>query len=141
MTVRTVESLSKALASTFPDHRTFTFLKENKYWYVDLPGYLSQGGAKEDLQLKTGTDKLLTRFARGKNKVTLTIDTEPFEGADVLELTQLCNDKRGGAVYLMESSNGQHRSSLFWICDIALFVFGDLPEKIYIRERNPLAEN
>lgn len=137
MTVRTVESVSEMLASTYPDHRTYTFYKDDDGWYIDLPGYVKQGGDKEDLQLKAGTGKLLRKFARGKERVTLAIDTEPFDGADVLELTELCGDKRGGAIYLMESRYGPTHSSLFWICDIALFVFGDMPEKIYIRKTDP----
>lgn len=137
MPVRTIESVSEMLASTYPDHRTYTFHKEDNCWYIDLPEYLKQGGNKEDLQLKAGTSKLLKWFARGKEKVTLTIDTEPFDGANTLELTELCDDKRGGAIYLMDTSNGHPSSSLFWICDIALFVFGDMPERIYIRKKEP----
>lgn len=137
MTVRTIESVSEMLASTYPDHRTFTFYKQDDCWYIDLPEYLKQGGAKEDLQLRAGTDKLLKRFARSRNQVTLAIDTEPFEGADVLELAELRHDEKGGAIYRMVTINGQQHVANFWICDIALFVFGDMPEKIYIRETAP----
>lgn len=137
MTVRTIESVSGMLASTYPDHRTFTFYKEDDCWYIDLPQYLRQGGDKKDLQLRAGTDKLLKRFARGRVRVTLAIDTEPFEGADLLELAELRHDEKGGAIYRMESLNGQRQVANFWICDIALFVFGDMPEKIYIREIEP----
>lgn len=137
MTVRTIESVSEMLASTYPDHRTFTFHKQEDCWYIDLPEYLKQGGQKEDLQLRAGTDKLLKRFARGRNQVTLAIDTEPFEGADVLELAELRNDEKGGAIYQMETINGHRHVAHFWICDIALFVFGDMPERIYIRETDP----
>jgi hypothetical protein len=134
MTVRTIESVSEMLASAFPDHRTYTFYKEDNCWYIDLPGYIKQGGQKEDLQLRSGTDKLLKRFARGQDEVTLTIDTEPFEGADVLELAELRLDEKGGAIYRLETINGHRHVSNFWICDIALFVFGDMPERIYIRQ-------
>lgn len=134
MPVRTVESVSEMLASTFPDHRTYTFLKQDNCWYIDLPEYLKQGGDKEDLQLRAGTAKLLKSFAQGKEEVTLAIDTEPFDGANVLELTELCSDPKGGAIYQMETVNGQRHTSQFWICDIALFVFGDLPDRIYIRK-------
>lgn len=136
MPVRTFESVSYALTSGHSDPRTYTFIKENASWYIDLPEYLNQGGSKEDLQMRAGTNKLLTRLAAGRRQVTITIDTEPFEGAEVLQLVELCEAPRGGAIYLMQTCNGQQVGALLWICDIALFVFGDMPARMYVRKEN-----
>jgi hypothetical protein len=131
MQLRTVEAVREALRSGHHDQRTYTFAKEDTTWYIDLPGYLEQGGAKEDLRLRAGTNRLLTILAGKRRRVTVTIDTELFEGAEVLELVAHCEAPRGGAIYLMET--GRESSVLIWICDIALFVFGDMPTRIYFK--------
>lgn len=133
MQLRTVEAISNALSSGHPDERTYTFQKELGVWYIDLPEYLNGGGKKQDLRMRAGTNKLLSMLAPGQRKVTLSIDTEPFEGAELLELTDICEEPQGGAIYLMETCNGHEVNTLLWICDIVLFVFGDTPERIYFR--------
>lgn len=132
MHVRTVEAVRDALHSGHADQRTYTFIKEDTTWYIDLPSYLEQGGDKEDLRLRAGTNRLLTILAGKRRRVTVTIDTDPFEGAEVLELVAHCEAPRGGAIYLMET--GREASVLIWICDIALFVFGDMPATIYFKK-------
>jgi hypothetical protein len=132
MHVRTVEAVSGTLHSGHADPRTYTFVKEDTTWYIDLPGYLDGGGDKEDLRLRAGTNRLLTILAGKRRRVTVTIDTEPFEGAEVMELVAHCEAPRGGAIYLMET--GREASVLIWICDIALFVFGDMPTSIYFKK-------
>ena len=113
--------------------KTFTFKKEDGSWYIYLPEYLEQGWSKNDLVMEEGAHKLLNTIAGGRSKVTLRLSTEPFEGADLLELMEHCEAPKGGAVYLLETCHGREISSFIWICDIALFVFGDLPEHIYVQ--------
>lgn len=134
MTIRTIESVSKALASTHADERMYAFYKADGGWYIDLPEYISRGGKKEDLRMKAGTDRLLKMLSAGRRQVTLLIDTEPFGGAEVMELVDLCSAPKGGGIYLVETCNGVQVNELIWICDIALFVFGDLPAQIYIKK-------
>lgn len=132
MHLRTVEAVRHALASGHPDQHTYTFVKEDTTWYIDLPDYLAQGGEREDLRLRAGTNRLLKMLAGKSRTVAVTIDSEPFEGAGVLELVDHCPAPRGGAIYLME--RGHEASVLIWICDIALFVFGDMPTRIYFKK-------
>lgn len=113
--------------------KTYTFIKEDRRWYIDLPEYLEQGWSKADLEMMEGASKLLNTIAQGKNHVSLRMSTQPFKGADVLELMELCEAPRGGGIYLMELCHGRDVSTFIWICDIALFVFGDLPEQIYVQ--------
>jgi hypothetical protein len=134
MRIRTIEDISNALSFNYPDQRTYTFLKEEDKWYIDLPDYLEQGGRKEDLKMVAGTDDLLTLIARGKKQVTVTMDTQPFEGADVLGLIELCDQPMGGGYYIMYKCRGREINKRMWLCDVTLFVFGDIPERIYIRK-------
>jgi hypothetical protein len=115
------------------DIKTFTFKKEEGRWFIYLPEYLEHGWTKKDLEMVEGAHKLLNTIASGAPKVTLRLSTEPFDGADVLELMEHCPAPKGGAIYLLETCHGREISSFIWICDIALFVFGDLPEHIYVQ--------
>ena len=122
--------------------QTHTFRREAEHWYIDLPEYLDQGGYLAELEMTEGTDKLLNTIAFGRNTITLRLSTEPFEGADVLDLIDHCEAPKGGAIYLLETCRGKEIGAFIWICDIALFVFGDIPERIYFqpigRSRAPL---
>lgn len=136
MAIRTIKELSKSLSSNYPDSRTYSFMKEENKWYIDLPGYLEQGGSKEDLQMEAGVDNLLTLMAWGKKRVTITLDTEPFEGAVVMELVELCDAPKGGGYYFMRTYKGIEINKLIWLCDVTLFIFGDVPERIYLRKES-----
>lgn len=131
MQLRTVDALRGALHPGHHDQRTYTFIKEDTTWYVDLPEFLARGGDKEDLRLRAGTNRLLKMLAGKSRRITLAIDTEPFEGAGVLDLVTHCEAPRGGAIYRRDTGNA---GVLIWICDIALFVFGDMPERIYFKK-------
>jgi hypothetical protein len=116
------------------NHRVYTFLKENGRWYIDLPEYLQQGGHKADLEMVAGADEMLTVMARGKKKVTIEMDREPFEGADLLELAELCDAPMGGGYYIMHTYKGRPLNKRMWLCDVTLFVFGDMPQKIFCKK-------
>ncbi|MDB5205257.1 MAG: hypothetical protein JWR72_332 [Flavisolibacter sp.] len=111
--------------------KIYSFLREDGRWYINLTEFENQGWTKNDLELVDGGHKLLNKIAHGMNKVTLQLSTEPFDGADVLELVDQCEAPKGGGIYLMESCRGE--ASFIWICDIALLVFGDMPDTIYVR--------
>jgi hypothetical protein len=116
---------------------TFTFKKEEGRWFIYLPEYLEQGWSKDDLEMVDGAYRLLQIIAHGHHMITLRLSTEHFEGADVLELVDHCEAPKGGAVYRLDTCRGKKVDASIWICDIALFVFGDMPEYIYYqRVRN-----
>jgi hypothetical protein len=122
--------ISKAPVASIQTH---VFKKEEGRWYIDLPEYLAQGWSKRDLEMVEGADKLLNTIANGGKRVTLRLSTEPFEGADALELMDHCEAPKGGAIYLLDTCHGKEIGAFIWICDIALFVFGDMPEYIYFQ--------
>jgi len=119
--------------------RDFKFYKElakenyfvfPKYrWYVDLPEW---GGSKEDLEMIEGADTMLDIISQGENNVILTISLEFFNSCDVLEKIE-DTPSIGGALYIMKYYNGVEYNLQLWLCDVTKFVFGYLPEKIYIK--------
>ncbi|GAA4339153.1 DUF6717 family protein [Flaviaesturariibacter amylovorans] len=110
-----------------------TFIRQFGGWYIDLPEYIAQGGSKADLAMVAGADTLLDMIAAGHDQVTLDIDAAPFEGADELRLLRVCAPETGGGDYVMEAFEGRRIDQELWLCDVTLFVFGDLPERVYIR--------
>jgi hypothetical protein len=120
------------------EQTVYTFLQEGGRWYIYLAAYLNQGWGKQDLELVEGAQKVLNTLSNGAKKLRLNLSLEPFEGANVLELVEHCPAPKGGGIYLYNPS-AEHNSNLYWICDLALFVFGDIPERIYVN-RLPLKE-
>jgi len=117
--------------------KTHRFIREGIGWYIDLPDYLAQGGDKGDLQMVSGADTMLDIIAEKENEVTLQIDTESFDDSDELVLTELCDPILGGGYYYMKKFEEKIVNKDLWLCEVTRFVFGDIPEKIYIkRARN-----
>lgn len=116
--------------------KIYKFLKRESEWYIDLPEYLEQGGAIGDLQMVDGADSMLDVMADNKDAVILSISKEPFEGADVLVLTERCDPFIGGGYYLMEKYKGEEINRTMWLCQVTEFVFGEIPEQIFVRQEN-----
>ena len=117
--------------------KTHTFYKdEYGGWYIDLPEYLVQGGSKADLAMVAGADTMLDIIAEGASSVTITMDTTPFEGADALNPIRLRDPSTGGAGYVMHAFEGKVVNGEMWLCAVTEFVFGGMPEWIYVRKKN-----
>lgn len=110
------------------------FVRENRGWYIDLPEFLAQGGSKADLEMVSGADTMLDVIAQGNDEVTLQINTEPFDNADELLLTELCDPILGGGYYYFKQFEGKEVDQDLWLCDVTRFVFGDIPKKIYVKK-------
>jgi hypothetical protein len=115
---------------------TYTFLKTGNEWFIDLPGYIEQGGSQGDLQMVDGADTMLDIMAGENGSVTVTLDTKPFENADELVLIEKCDPLIGGGYYLMRTYRGQEMNRSMWLCQVTEFVFGDLPERIFVRQED-----
>lgn len=72
-------------------------------------------------------------MAEHANSVLLEISREEFEGADVLVLTEKCDPYVGGGYYLMKNYEGREINRSMWLCQVTEFVFGDIPEKIFVK--------
>lgn len=114
----------------------YTFIKTGDEWFIDLPEYIEQGGSHGDLQMVDGADTMLDVMADGKDSVTVTLATEPFENADELLLTEKCEPYIGGGYYLMKTYRGKEINASMWLCQVTEFVFGDLPERIFVRQED-----
>jgi len=115
--------------------RAYRFVKTEQGWFLYLPEYVAQGGNEAALQMLEGADEILSIIARGKKQVNIQMDTEPFEEADLLELDEICDAPKGGGYYVMRSLRGRPYSRRMWLCDIVLFVFGDIPPQIFVRKQ------
>lgn len=109
------------------------FVHEDSGWYIDLPVYIAQGGSKGDLQMIDGADTLLDMIAGEETEVSLQIDRHHFPGADQLTLTGLCDPLIGGGNYHLKTFEGKKVAKDLWLCDVTRFVFGDIPEKIFVK--------
>jgi hypothetical protein len=113
----------------------YAFIRQNGDWYIDLPEYLSAGGKREDLQMVAGADELLDLYAKEHASVLMHIDMLPFEGADHLHLLEAEGQMtEGGACYTVYSVDGRSLHPQIWLCNVLLFVFGKIPEDIYIKK-------
>lgn len=116
---------------------THTFTKEPGGWYIYLPAFIEQGGSKGDLQMVEGADTMLDIMSNGGNTVTLFIGETPSAGADMLELTEKCDPYIGGGYYLLRSWEDRPVMQTMWLCAVTEYVFGYLPERIFIRRATP----
>ncbi len=117
--------------STYQTHR---FIKDDEGWSIELPEYLAHGGNKAALEMVDGADEILNLIARRKKQVSIQMDTTYFEDSDLLELDELCDAPKGGGYYIMRTCRGKQFNRRMWLCDIVLFVFGDMPQQIYVRK-------
>jgi hypothetical protein len=130
---------SGVLVSTDPGRSAYTFVKEEDGWYLTTTDQPDAAVHSALSLLSDGVHRLLDFVARGRKMVTLTMDTKPFEGADLLELTELGSPAEGGGYYRLFSRFGKLISQALWLCDISLLIFGDIPERIYIRREPAMA--
>lgn len=114
--------------------KAYRFVKEGRDWYIDLPEYIEAGGSKGDLQMVEGADKMLDMIAEGKDDVSILIDEVFFPGSDELTLTERCDPYIGGGYYNLKLFEGKEINQMMWLCAVTEYVFGDLPERIFIKK-------
>lgn len=128
--VQDMEKLGYTFTTTM---KTYTFEKnsDNK-WFVVLPEYLERfPGHEAELQMVFGADTMLDIMSEGSNKVKLTLSLTEFQGCDVLNKLNDTPDV-GGAMYMMPKYRGIEYNLEMWLCGVTEFVFGHMPEKIYL---------
>ena len=104
-------------------------------WYADLPEYIASGGTKADCEMVCGADDWLDILSQGESEITLVLDTEPFKGAEVLNLDRTdYGFPVLGATYRMTTYKSvDYSNQTLWLCPVTLFVFGEYPKKIFYR--------
>jgi hypothetical protein len=120
--------------------KCYRFVRSGSDWYIELPEYLEQGGSAGNLQMVDGADKMLDMMAENNDAVLISIDRNVFDGADLLELTERCDPYIGGGYYLMKEYEGNLINRTMWLCGVTEFVFGDLPQKIFVKREKETKE-
>jgi hypothetical protein len=115
-----------------PEIKPFTFIKKDDIWFIDH-SERNELGIKADCEAIAGADDILDMLARNKKRVTITMDTLPFDRADELELIELCDAPKGGGYYLVRTFRGREINRKIWLCDSTLLLLGEMPERLYVR--------
>ncbi len=115
--------------------KAYKFNKTGQDWYIDLPEFIEQGGSIGDLQMVDGADKMLDMMAVKESSVIVYVGKEQFEGSDMLTLTEKCDPYIGGGYYMMKHYEGQEINRTMWLCHVTEFVFGDIPEQIFVKRQ------
>jgi len=105
--------------------KQLNFNKEGNQWYIDLPDWK---GAKEELEMVAGADRLLDHLSNNEDKVSVFVSEEPIDDSIALNKKYNIN---GGADY--KPANTDVVFSV-WLCGVTKFVFGGyMPDKLYLK--------
>lgn len=105
------------------------YLDTDNRWYVDIPAY---PGPKAELEMVCGADTMLKLLAQDENEIYLSFADKPLHNCIVLTKIKDTPDV-GGAEYLFTSYMGVDYNLNVWLCDVTKWVFGYLPNTIYIQ--------
>lgn len=94
-------------------------------WYIILPEWT---GDRAELEMVMGADTMLDIIAQGENLIEICLSLEKYENF-TYELSYV-EDMAGGALYRLKSDLYEFD---VWLCHVTYFVFGFLPDKIYIK--------
>lgn len=114
-----------------------SFVKEDDgIWYIDLPNWT---GAHASLAMVAGSDLLLDHLLNMDNRVNVEVIKSEKPLAEYDEATsgyfrceQIEMSMLGGATYNVFGVEGFNHT--IWICPVTLFVLGEYPKFIYIRQ-------
>jgi hypothetical protein len=113
--------------------QTRTITKENGTWYINLN--IGSGDVMQRIPFRKGADFGLDLIAEGKTELLISFDTKPFDGA--LELTLLKprpREEGGGGYYMLHYFRGKRVDHELVLNAAIEYVFGGIPEKIYLRK-------
>ena len=104
--------------------KNYTFIKDELgKWYIDLPEWT---GDYDELEMVQGADTMLDIISQGEEEVVVSISTIYLPHKMKLEF--LREDCEGGW-YQLKSA---YHNFEVWLCHVTKFVFGELPEVLYI---------
>lgn len=110
------------------------FVKEDDdVWYIDLPNW---EGAHANLAMVASSDLLLDYLDKGNNRVEVEVvksDMSLDNMVDCFRCEQIDMSLIGGSTYNVFGVEGFDRT--IWICPVTLFVLGEYPKYIYIRQK------
>lgn len=110
--------------------------EEDGGWYIDLPEWT---GAHANLAMVAGSDLLLDFLLKDGNRVEVEVvkSDKPLAKYDEDERFFRCDQIEaslfGGSTYEVNGLEGFYHN--IWICPVTLFVLGEYPKYIYIRNK------
>lgn len=113
---------------------TYTFIKKEGNWQLELSNHTYKEERTSYVPVTDGANTILNLVSAGKNQVSLLMEKEPFDNADVLELQQSCEPFLRGGYYLLHEYNGRVIDHAMWLSDVPKVVFGSIPERIYFKK-------
>lgn len=102
----------------------FRFYRKGGEWFIDLPEW---EGDPAQLVMVSGTDKWLDIIAEGDLEISIRISDENFPGSYSMFQTKMS----GGGMHYHVPKNLISSSTNIWLGEVARFIFGYFPEKIY----------
>jgi len=109
--------------------KTYRFyVTPEKQWFIDLPEW---EGEKWELEMVSGADTLCTVLAQGEEEVQISFSETGFDGATVRLEYDFPHE--GGAWYKLYTDHSSIPGYPVWLCHVTKFVFGDLPQEIFIK--------
>ena len=112
--------------------KTYTFTKKKGHWYINLPVGLKEYNETE-FTLVEKTGGALDAVACGECNIRLRIDTKPMKDAVVLELEDgVAFPQHQTSSYNLRNQKGKLVKQNQGLDHLSLFMFGELPERIYL---------
>lgn len=117
--------------------RKYRFYKENGDWFIDLKNFPLN---KAYLAMVAGADVLLDKLSKGKDEVTLLVDSSPIPYSDGWIEKEIKLGTWEGAIYNIHGVETGHTLNTheddrdqLWLCPVTLWVFLKYPKKIYFK--------
>lgn len=104
--------------------RELRFIRLSERWFLDI----LWEGSVDDLEMVGNADVLLSAYSNNKLIVNTIVKTESFDDFDI-ELTKT-EVHIHGATYQVKS---EHFNGDIWICDVTKTIFGDFPDKLFLK--------
>lgn len=113
--------------------QTRSFIKEKNIWYINLN--IGDGDVIQKISFRKVADVALEMLAEGKERLLISFDTKPFEGAEMLELLRLHPMEEGGGGYYYLKHYKRRQVNQELVLNAAIeYVFGKIPDRIYLKK-------
>lgn len=99
------------------------FVKLTNKWFADIVNW---SGSVMDLEMVCGADKLLDEISKGHRHVSLIVSPDEIDTEEKYVYNLIKVDNDGGTYRNIEGNQ-------IWICNVTVTVFGEFPEKIWIK--------
>lgn len=109
-----------------------SFEKEVDDWFAVVPEW---EGLHSDLQMVSGADVMCDILAQGENLICTKIIVDTIPQNYKVKLIKIQDTPDIGGAYYLSHWSDEFKIDPFqiWLCEVTEFVFGNLPDIIYIQ--------